>query len=177
MPETEVERRIMTDQEWQEGAAWGTPRPGHPEGAVAAHIAEVLANVDQVALDASDRARLRLVALVHDTFKYRVNRSRPRSGTNHHAMLARQFAERYLDDPELLEIIELHDEAYNAWSKGRRTRNWRRAEARAERLLGRLESAKTIAFYQRFYQADNATGGKDPAPLRWFSELVERRAG
>src|SRR5947208_12867086 len=28
--ETELERSIVDDPEWQEGAAWGTPRPGHP---------------------------------------------------------------------------------------------------------------------------------------------------
>jgi hypothetical protein len=50
------------------------------------HIEEVLANVDLVALDESDRQRLRFVALVHDTFKHRVDRDQPRVGENHHAM-------------------------------------------------------------------------------------------
>jgi hypothetical protein len=45
-PETELETRIVSDPEWQEGAAWGQPRPGHPEGVVGAHIEEVLRNVD-----------------------------------------------------------------------------------------------------------------------------------
>jgi hypothetical protein len=47
-PETEQERRFVSDPELQEGAAWGDPRPGHPEGAVAAHIVDVLDNVDVV---------------------------------------------------------------------------------------------------------------------------------
>ncbi|MBW3593242.1 MAG: hypothetical protein KY396_06080 [Actinobacteria bacterium] len=101
VPETELEARIVADPEWQEGAAWGTPRPGHPEGSVAAHVREVLANVDRVALDARDRERLRLVALVHDAFKHSVDRSTPRTGANHHATIARRFAERYIDDLEL----------------------------------------------------------------------------
>ena len=109
--ESDLEARIVADPAWQEGARWGEPRPGHPEGSVASHIAEVVTNVDRHAIDQDDRARLRLVALVHDTFKYQVDQSKPKSGDNHHAMLARRFAEGYVEDPELLDVIELHDEA------------------------------------------------------------------
>jgi hypothetical protein len=169
-PETELERRVVDDPEWQEGAAWGMPRPGHPEGSVAAHIAEVLGNVEAEALDARDRERLRFVALVHDTFKHRVEGGRPRTGDNHHAVIARRFAERYTDDVELLELVELHDEAYNAWVKGRRGGNWPKAEARARRLLDRLGPSRSL--YLRFYRADTHTGDKDPAPLAWFVQVA-----
>lgn len=170
VPETDLERSIVADPEWREGAAWGDPRPGHPEGAVVAHVEEVLANVDEVALDPRDRERLRFVALIHDTFKHRVERGKPREGANHHAMIARQFASRYSDDLELLEIIELHDEAFNAWVKGEHGGKWDAAEARARRLLDRL--ATSAYFYVRFYRADNRTGSKDQAPLEWFEGLV-----
>ncbi len=170
VPETELERGVVSDLEWQQGAAWGDPRPGHPEGSVAAHIEEVLANVDDVALDDGDRSRLRFVALVHDTFKHRVDRGRARVGDNHHATIARRFAERYTDDVELLELIELHDEAYNAWVKGHRGGRWHAAEARAQRLLDRLGPSRTL--YLRFYRADNGTGTKDREPLEWFEQLV-----
>jgi hypothetical protein len=168
--ETELESKIVSDPEWQEGAAWGDPRPGHPEGTVSAHIEEVLANVEEVAIDRDDRERLRFVALIHDTFKHRVNRDRPREGENHHAMIARHFAERYSDDPELLDVIELHDEAFNAWVKGERGGKWDGAEARALRLIERLGPA--TGFYVRFYDADNRTGSKDQAPLEWFKQLA-----
>lgn len=167
--ETDLERAIASDAEWQEGARWGRPRRGHPEGAVAAHVAEVLANVDRQALDEEDRRRLRLIALVHDTFKHRVDRRRPRSGDNHHGRIARRFAERYLDDAELLEIVELHDEAYNAWRKGARTGNWEAAEERARRLIDRL--GPSLPLYCRFYRADNATGSKSREPVEWFERL------
>lgn len=173
-PETEVEHRIVSDPEWQAGAAWGSPRPGHPEGSVSAHIEEVLVNVDGVALDEMDRERLRFVALIHDTFKHRVDRERPRQGENHHATIARRFAEQYTDDGELLEVIELHDEAFNAWAKGDRSDAWEPAEARARRLLDRL--GPSTAFYVRFYRADNETGSKDQAPLEWFERLVASSA-
>jgi hypothetical protein len=111
VPETSLEARLCADPEWPAGAAWGEPRPGHPEGAVAAHI--------------------------------------------------------------LVDVIELHDEAYNAWVKGRHGGKWDAAEARAERLVQRL--GPLLGFYLRFYRADNAAGSKDQAPLAWFEQLVARR--
>jgi hypothetical protein len=164
--ENDLEARIIADPAWQEGARWGEPRPGHLEGSVASHIAEVLSNVDRYALDQHDRARLRLVALVHDTFKYKVDQSRPKSGDNHHAMLARRFAEGYVEDPEVLDVIELHDEAYNSWAKGLRSGDWGTGEARARDLMRRL--GNTLPFYLRFYRADNETDGKSQEPLEWF---------
>jgi hypothetical protein len=171
-PETPLEARIVSDPDWSEGAAWGEPRPGHPEGAVAAHIAEVLSNIELHALDRDDRERLRVVALIHDTFKHRVDRERPRRGENHHATIARRFAERHVDDREILEVIELHDEAYNAWRKGQHGGKWQAAEARAERLIERL--GRSVGFYLRFYRADNAAGSKEQRPVVWFEELVGR---
>jgi hypothetical protein len=170
--ENDLEARIIADPAWQEGARWGEPRPGHPEGTVASHIAEVLSNVDRVAVDREDRARLRLAALVHDTFKYQVDQSKPKVGDNHHATLARRFSEAYVDDPELLEVIELHDEAYNSWAKGLRSGDWASAAARARDLVRRLGS--TLPFYLRFYRADNETGGKSQEPLEWFERLLAR---
>ena len=176
-PETGLEKRIIHDPAWCEGVGWGKPRPGHPEGSVGAHIGEVLANVEEVALDLEDRRRLRLIALIHDTFKYQVDRRRPRTGGNHHAAIARRFAARYIQDSDVLEVIELHDEAYNAWSMGDRRGRWEAAEARAQRLLDRL--GETVELYLRFYRADNRTGSKDQAPLRWFEDLarVARASG
>jgi hypothetical protein len=171
-PENGIERRILADPDWQAGVAWGDPRPGHPEGHVGAHIEQVLANVERVAVNESDRERLRFVALVHDTFKHQVDPNRPREGENHHAMIARRFAERYISDVELLDVIECHDEAFNAWVKGDRGGKWDAAEARARRLLVRLGAS--TSFYLRFYRADNETGSKDQTPLEWFERLTAK---
>jgi HD domain len=170
VPEGRVEQQIVFDEEWIEGAAWGDPRPGHPEGIVAGHIAEVLENIERIALDGEDRQRLRFVALIHDTFKHRVDRERARTGDNHHATIARRFAEKYTDDDELLKVVELHDEAYNSWIKGERGGKWEAAEQRARRLVDRLGSS--LGLYLRFYRADNTTGSKSQEPLQWFEQLV-----
>jgi RimJ/RimL family protein N-acetyltransferase len=168
-PETDLERAICADPAWRSGVAWGEPRSGHPEGTVIAHVADVLANVDRIALDPADRTRLRLAAIVHDAFKGDVDRSQPKTGENHHAMRARRFAERYLDDPDLLDVIELHDDAYLAWRQGRRNGDWPAAERRARALLERLGSRSGL--YLRFYRADNETDGKTDEHRHWLESL------
>jgi hypothetical protein len=78
------------------------------------HIAEVLANVDREATSADERRRLRLAALVHDTFKYRAKRGAAVGSRNHHGALAAQFLERFIDDRQLLTVVTWHDEAFGA---------------------------------------------------------------
>jgi len=85
-------------------------------------------------------------------------------------MIARRFAERYTDDPEVLDVIELHDEGFNAWVKGECGGNWDAAEARVHRLLRRLGGS--VSFYVRFYRADNQTAAKSQEPLEWFERIV-----
>jgi hypothetical protein len=102
-----------------------------------------------------------------------VDPSKPRTGENHHAMLARRFAERYLHDPALLEVIELHDEAYNSWCMGSRKHRWNAAEERAGQLIERLGANMTL--YLRFLRCDNETGSKQPDSVKWFMELVRAR--
>ena len=167
--ENDLERTIAADLAWQAGVQWGTPRPGHPEGAVQTHVADVLSNVDRFYGDSSHRQRLRLIALVHDAFKYQVDMDQPRTGENHHAMRARRFAERYIDDPAVLEVIELHDEAFNAWQMGHRKGRWDNARNRAERLIDRLGGF--LPLYLAFYHCDNAIEGKEADCLNWFRDL------
>ncbi len=170
--ETELEERIVRDPRWVAGASWGMPRPGHPEGQVGLHIVEVLRNLDRQQLQAGDRVKLRLVALVHDSFKNEVDRTSPRTGDNHHAVIARHFVERFTTDLDVLEVTELHDEAYNAWSAGNRWGDWTRASARARQLIERL--GPRLSLYLAFYRADNATGDKLTTPFDWFESLATR---
>lgn len=163
----------MDDPEWQEGLRWGRPRPGHPEGSVLAHVRDVLSNVEHVADSPEQRARLRLIALVHDTFKSQVDRSRPKTGANHHAAIARRFAERHIDDRGVLLAIERHDAPYAIWRRGRRTGDWDESARRADALIEEL--GDDLDLFLRFYRADNATGDKTDEDLRWFEGLVSAR--
>ena len=121
-----------------------------------------------------NRERLRLIALIHDTFKYKVDGYKPKTGENHHAMIARRFAEKYTTDIVVLEIIELHDEAYNAWQKGDRDNKWSQAESRANKLIARLDNidSEAVDLYTIFYQCDNETGNKGQDNLEWFKDII-----
>ena len=119
-PETDLERHLLWVPEFRYGLLWGEPRFGHPEGQVGIHIREVLDNIDLVpGLTPPERLQLRLVALVHDTFKYAEDRSRPRDWSKHHGVLARRFLEPYTNDAIVLDLIETHDDAYYAWLNAR----------------------------------------------------------
>jgi hypothetical protein len=169
--ETALERRICADPQWIEGAAWGKPRSGHPEGAVIHHIEHVLANIDRMG-PSELRSDLRLIALVHDTYKLLVDTTRPRVGDNDHAQIARRKAERYLADrPELLLVIELHDEAYRLWRAARADGNWGKAHAKALHLISRL--GEHLPLYLAFFAADNATEGKGPDSFEWFRQIAD----
>ena len=61
------------------------------------------------------RMRLRVIAFVHDTFKYNEPRSRPRDWSRHHSVLAKEFLAQFTEDAASLLVTELHDEAYYAW--------------------------------------------------------------
>jgi hypothetical protein len=136
------------------------------------HIVDVLANIDKLGLQPDARSKLRVVALIHDTFKGEVHRNLPRVGTNHHATIARKFAKGFTDDLDVLEILELHDEAYNSWRLGASNNDWDKADARATRLIERLGGR--FPLYMAFYRADNAAGDKSPEQLTWFEALSRR---
>jgi hypothetical protein len=156
LPETELERELMADPRLRAGLSWGTPRPGHPEGRVADHVASMLS---AIAPDDRLRGELRLLAIVHDSFKGEVRAHERWSPDNDHAMLARRFAERYIADERLLTTLELHDEPYWIW------RNTGAPERALQPLLARLPD---IELFARFVELDAANEGKDLTFLWWF---------
>jgi len=81
-------------------------------------------------------------------------------------MIARRFAERIIDDDAVLDVIELHDEAFNAWQCGNRDGRWERAGQRAEALRERLGGNADL--YLAFYRCDNSTAGKQQDCFEWF---------
>jgi hypothetical protein len=169
-PETELERRLAGDPELLQGLAWGEPRAGHPEGSVGVHVSDLLRAVDHQG-DAGERRRLlRLIALLHDSFKSRVRQRLPRTGENHHAMRARRFAEKFIDDDRALTTIELHDRPYALWRKLQR--KGRLDERAFRRMMERIEDPE---LFLRFIELDGSTEGKHPEPVDWFrNELVNR---
>jgi hypothetical protein len=168
--ETELEAQICADPEWQKGASWGKPRPGHREGKTLYHIAEVLANVERHATSEVERRQLRLVALLHDTFKYQCTPQDPDHETH-----ACRFAARYLNDQAVLTLIELHDRVSDAWRLGFYHQRASEGRELLEQLLERLEAHSLLESYLRFFRCDIQTESKNQAPLVWFERFLREK--
>jgi hypothetical protein len=154
--ENELERAVAADPDIQRGWAFPVHGLGHPERLVGAHVAAILLNI---APGDPQRSTLRFIALVHDSMKWAVQRDRPWSPENDHALLARRVAERHTDDPTLLLTIELHDEAFWIFTRKRDD---------ADALDGLIARLPNVELYNRFVELDATTGGKDPTFLLWL---------
>ena len=172
-PENGIEEAVCGDDEFIVGANWGKVRSGHPEAQVIYHIKEVLANIDKFYADDPDRSDLRIIALIHDTFKHKVDRNKPKSGANHHGSIAEGFAEKYCHNTKVLAVIKYHDDAYNSWSVGGRRGNWYKAERRANKLIEELLLVDALDLYIKFYKCDNRTGNKEQENYDWFINLIK----
>jgi hypothetical protein len=168
--ETPLERRVADDPALCAGLAWGEPRPGHPEGSVGAHVADLLRRIDADGESGERRRELRFLALVHDSFKNRVHEWLPKSGANHHAARARHFAERFTADERLLATLEHHDRPYALWRKMRR-----KSQLDVEAFERMLDHIPDPVLFLRFVELDGSTEGKDPEPIRWFRDELRRR--
>lgn len=171
-PESQLERRLTSDRELLGGLAWGSPRPSHPEGSVGRHVAELLMTIDAWNESGERRADLRFLALVHDSLKRRVDRSRPTRGENHHATRARRFAERYTSDERLLSVIELHDRPYALWHRVDRT-----GELQEQELQDMIAALPDPELFLRFVELDGSTPGKRSEPLVWLRRELARGGG
>ena len=169
-PENDLERRLAEDPVIVRALEWGKPRHGHPEGAVGAHVKDLLRTLDEWGEPEPRRSELRFLAIVHDALKYRVRSWLPKTGENHHAMRARHAAERYTSDERLLAAIELHDRPYSIW---RRTKRGSDRERRAvDELLRRIPD---VLLFVRFVELDGSHEGKNPEPIAWLRRELGAR--
>ena len=171
-PENVLEHQFLQDPSFKKGLQWGKPRNGHPEGQVYKHILEVNHNIDQLDIPGSIRKELRIISFIHDTFKYLEDLSYPRDWSKHHGIYARKFASKYINNKDLLNIIEYHDEAYYIW----KVKHFRRAhlvsyEDRLNRLLELMGS--NIQLYYLFFKCDTHTGDKTLEPVQWFEKTIK----
>jgi hypothetical protein len=169
-PETDLERRLITQPAMLEGFAWGEPRYGHPEGKIVYHVVDIFNNIRRLSpqLSAEAYRQMRLIAILHDTFKNSESKQIPRDWTRHHGILARHFAENFIQDKAILDIVELHDEAYYCWRLDVLDDEKHQADARFEWLQNRC--GHCFQLFYTFFRCDTATGDKTQAPVKWFEK-------
>jgi hypothetical protein len=168
----EIFDAILSDHRYQRNLDWGEVRPGHPEGTIRAHIAELERNLDVLRAKVSERDYWRLKVLVHthDTFKAHAQSGAPIVAPNSHASLARAFLAEFCDDADMLAMVQYHDEPYALWRqfkvKGR---------FNEERLTALLTRIRDWNLFLAFNIVDGCTEGKQREPLRWlFRQVTER---
>ncbi len=176
-PRTDLEKYILAQPALRKGLLWGEPRYGHPEGMVLNHIPEIFHNIENLmpAITPETVAKLRILALIHDSFKYAEDKSTPRDWSKHHGILARQFATPFLEDTELLEILELHDEAYYCWRSVCLQFRVEEGERRWQWLMQRIEPY--LQLYYLFFKCDTRTGDKTQAPVKWVEQRLKGKTG
>lgn len=169
-PETDLERFLALHPKVRAGLGWGEPRYGHPEGMVLYHVPDIFDNINRLLppLSKTEREQLRLIALLHDAFKYVEDKGYPRDWSRHHSILARQFGEAFITDKTVLDIIELHDEAYYCWRLDVLKGEHAQAAARFDNILKKV--GYCLQLYYIFFKCDTKTGDKTQAPVKWFEK-------
>ena len=162
---------IRADARYRQNLDWGEPRKGHPEGSVRHHIEDLEGNLAGLRSKLTDDEcwKLRVLIHTHDTFKAEAARGVAISDPQSHASLARQFLAGYTDDPELLKIVQLHDEPYALWKKHQVAGDY------SQRLEQLLSTITNWDLFLAFLIIDGCTPGKSRAPLTWFLVQIRDR--
>lgn len=159
--------KIKADPHYQRNIEYGEPRPGHPEGKVKFHIADLESNLEKIrekGITSEDYWKLKFIIHVHDTFKAEAEKD-----SRSHATLARDYASQYTDDADLLNMIEHHDENYKLWKEYSQTGAYD-----ADRFKTLLFTIKNWDLFLLFIIIDGCVKGKDYSKLAWFISEVRK---
>jgi hypothetical protein len=168
----EIFDAVTSDPRYQRNLDWGEVRPGHPEGTIRTHIAELERNVEQLRakLSETDYWRLKLLIHTHDTFKAEARRGAPVAAPDSHASLARAFLAEFCDDADMLAMVQYHDEPFALWRQFKL-----KGRLNEERLTTLLTSIRDWNLFLAFNIVDGCTEGKQRCSLRWLFRLVAER--
>jgi hypothetical protein len=167
---TEIFHLITSHPRYLRNLDWGEARPGHPEGTIRAHIAEVEANLEKLRhkLSETDYWRLKILIHTHDTFKAEARPGAPINAPNSHASLARAFLADFCADSDMLAMLQFHDEPFALWRQIRSKATFNQA-----RLNALVTNIQDWNLFLAFNIVDGCTKGKSREPLRWlFQQLA-----
>ena len=160
---------ITLDSRYLANLDWGEARPGHPEGTVRAHLAEIEPNLEilRTKLTDEDYWKLKLLIHTHDSFKGESQPGVPITDPKSHASLARAFLALHCDDADLLAMVQFHDEPFALYrqfeSKGKYN---------LDRFNALLKAIHDWNLFLAFNIIDGCTAGKSREPLRWLFREV-----
>src|SRR5262245_30897123 len=160
---------ITADPRYLANLDWGESRPGHPEGTVRAHIAEIEPNLEALKRKLSEEEcwKLKLLIHTHDTVKAESEPGAPITDPKSHASLARAFLATYCNNADLLAMVQYHDEPFELYrqfeSKGKYSQ---------ERFNALLKAIRDWNVFLAFNIVDGCTAGKSREPLQWLFREV-----
>jgi hypothetical protein len=160
---------ITSDSRYVENLDWGESRPGHPEGTVRAHIAEIEENLEALRSKLTDEEywKLKLLIHTHDSFKAESEAGVSITDPKSHASLARAVLAGYCDDDDLLAMVQYHDEPFALYrqfeSKGKYSQ---------DRFSSLLNAIRDWNLFLAFNIIDSCTKGKSREPLQWLFREV-----
>lgn len=160
---------VVLDPRYQRNLDWGESRPGHPEGTVRAHVDEIERNLEVLRprVSETDYWKLKLLVHTHDTFKAEAQPGVAINDPKSHASLARKFLAEFCLDPDLLAMVQFHDEPFALW---------RQFEAKGkynqDRFAALLKSIDDWNLFLAFNIIDGCTEGKSRKPLIWLFQEV-----
>jgi len=167
---------VTQDPRYLANLDWGEARPGHPEGTVRAHIAQVETNLEVLRhkLTDDDYWKLKLLIHTHDTFKAESERGVAITHPQSHASLARAFLATHCPDPDLLAMVQYHDEPFALYRQFESKGTWNQ-----DRFQALLKGIRDWNLFLAFLIIDGCTPGKSREPLHWFfgqvADQVESR--
>jgi len=161
---------VELDPRYLNNLDWGESRPGHPEGTVRAHIAEIEPTLETLRPKLSDEEywKLKLLIHTHDSFKGESQVGVPISDPRSHASIARAFLATHCDDADLLAMVQYHDEPFALYrqfeTKGKHNQ---------DRFEAMLSAIRDWNLFLAFNIIDGCTPGKSREPLRWLFRQVD----
>jgi hypothetical protein len=167
----DIVARVVSDQRYLKNIEYGEPRSGHPEGKVKFHIAELETSLEKLKPRVTEEQywKLKFLIHIHDTFKAEAMPDSPIESPTSHASLARKFASEFIDDFDLLNMIQFHDVNFALWKQFAATGAYD---------LGRFQSLLDVIkdwnLFLLFLILDGSTGGKDPNKIKWFVREINR---
>jgi len=163
---------IKMDPRYLKNIEYGEPRLGHPEGQVKFHIADLENNLERIktrGISSNDYWKLKFLIHVHDSFKAEAQKDTPTLHPRNHATLAKEYASKFINDTDLLNMIQYHDENYDLWKEYFQTNQYN-----IDQFHNLLNIINDWNLFLMFIIIDGSTRGKDLSKLAWFITEVKR---
>jgi len=164
--------QIVADSRYQKNIEFGQPRSGHPEGKVKNHISDLEVNLEKLRSRIGNIEiywKLKFLIHIHDTFKAEAVSGVLATDPHSHETLARNFASEFIDDNDMLNVIQFHDENYFLWKQFKNS-----GQYDISHLKFLLEKIHDWNLYLIFTIIDGYTLGKDIEKLSWFIGEVKK---